>query len=326
MSAVLSMPSVYYDALKRLTAQVAGVVLEDDYPFTIETRLSVLARIEGYPSLVEMVQVMFKTGDSRLAVKMVAAMTMRDTHFFKDRESLNSLSDFILPPLYEVHKNRPIKVLIVGSNSGQEAYSAAILADKLKQNGCPELNVEFTAVDYPSLAMERAKSGIYTHFDVQRGLAVRDMLSYFTRIGEDWVVDESLRKQITFRDAHLLRLPKDLGSYHVILCRNIMSRLEMKVQIKFVRKISTYIKSRGYFLIGSDEELPRTVHPWIASGGPDCVYRRAKTEAEIREEEEAALKARKLLSPDPERFFDESAFGCEVNNESLTGHLGFKTA
>lgn len=326
MSVVLSMPPAYYDALKRLTAQVAGVVLDDDFPFTIETRLTVLARIEGYPSLIEMVQVMFKTGDSRLAIKMVAAMTMRDTHFFGDRESLNALSDFILPPVYDVQKSRPIKVLIVGSNSGQETYSAAILVDKLKRNACPDLNVEFTAIDYPSLAMERAKSGRYTHFDVQRGLAVRDMLSYFTRVGEDWTVNESLRKKIKFRQAHLLRLPKDLGTYHVILCRNIMSRLEMKVKIKFIRQISAHIKTRGYLLIGSDEELPRTVHPWIASGGPDCVYRRAKTEAEIREEEEAALKARKLLSPDPERFFDESTAQSETQTQSLLGYLDLKMA
>lgn len=326
MSAVLSMPPGYYDALKRLTAEVSGVVLDDDYPFTIETRLSVLARLEGYPTLVDMVQAMFKTGESRLAIKMVAAMLRRDTHFFEDKVSLGSLTDFLLPRLYEVQKSRAINVLIVGSNSGQEAYSAAIQTDKLKKSTCPDLNVEFTAIDYPSLAMDRAKSGRYTHFDVQRGLAARDMLSYFTRIGEDWVVNETLRHQIIFRETHLLRLPKDLGRYHVILCRNFMSRLQVRSQVNFVRKISQHIKERGYLLIGSEEQLPATVHPWIASGGPDYVYQRAKTEAELRIEEEKAREERKLLHPDPVRFFEDRNADKGSNKQTVAEALNLKTA
>jgi len=305
MSAVLSMPDGYYGALKRLTAEVAGVALDDDYKFTIETRLSVLARLEGYPSLIEMVQAMFKSGDSRLAIKMVASMLARDTHFFRDKKSLLSFSDFILPRLHQIHGPRPIKVLIIGCNSGQEAYSAAILADKLKEQSLPDLTVEFTAIDYPSQALERAKIGRFTHFDVQRGLAVRDMLSYFAKVGEDWVITERLRNQITFREIHLLRLPKDLGRYNVIICRDVLSRFQAKVRIGFTRKIASHIKERGYLMIGSGEDLPRTVHPWIASGGPEYVHQRAKTEAELRAEEEAARAARKLLHPEPKRFFEE---------------------
>jgi len=319
MTAVLSMPDGYYGALKRLTAEVAGVVLEEDYKFTIETRLSVLARREGYPSLIEMVQSMFKLGDSRLAIKMVASMLARDTHFFRDKKSLLGLSDLILPRLHAVYGPRPIKILVIGCNSGQEAYSAAILADKLKANALADLNVEFTAIDYPSYALERAKTGRFTHFDVQRGLAVGDMLSYFARVGEDWVITEKIRKQINFRESHLLRLPKDLGQYNVIICRDILSRFQAKVRIAFTRKIARHIKQQGYLLIGSDEDLPRTVHPWIASGGPDHIFQRAKTEAELRAEEEAARAARKLLHPEPKRFFEDKKTVLEDAVAALPG-------
>lgn len=305
MSEVLSMPDGYYDALKRLTEEVAGIVLEDDYKFTIETRLSVLARLEGFPSLIEMVQSMFKSGDSRLAIKMVASMLVRDTHFFRDKASLLSLSDFILPRLHKIYGARPIKILIVGCNSGQEAYSAAIMADKLKKDKLPDLNVELTAIDYPSQALELAKLGRFTHFDVQRGLAVRDMLSYFAKVGEDWVINEQIRNKITFRETHLLRMPDDLGRYNVIICRDVLSWFKPRVKNAFTRKIAKHIVNRGYMLIGSDEVLPLTVHPWISSGGPESVYQREKTEKELRDEELAARAARKLLHPDPTRFFDD---------------------
>lgn len=324
MSAVLSMPEGYYDALKQLTVEVAGVALDDDYPFTIETRLSILARAEGYPSLIDMVQKMFKTGESRLAVKIVAALLRRDTHFFEDHVSLQSLSEFLLPRLYEEQDSSVIKVLIIGSNSGQEAYSAAILTDKLKNSICRDLNVEFTAIDYPSLAMERAKSGRYTHFDVQRGLSARDMLRYFTNNGEDWIVNDALKSQIKFREAHLLRLPKDLGTYDIILSRNLISRLQVRAKINFVREISHHIKDRGYLLIGSGEQLPTTVHPWIESGGPNNVYQRAKTEEERRIEEEQALEDRKLSYPDPERFYDGKNTQDQFLKKSLSDHLNIK--
>jgi chemotaxis protein methyltransferase CheR len=315
MSAVLSMPDGYYGALKRLTAEVAGVVLADDYKFTIETRLSVLARTEGYDSLIDMVQSMFKSGDSRLAIKMVAAMLVRDTHFFRDKPSVLNFSDFILPRLHRIYGSRAIKVLVVGCNSGQEVYSAAILADKLKTQGLENLKVEFTAIDYPSHALERAKSGRFTHFDVQRGLGVRDMLSYFTKVGEDWVITERLRNQITFRETHLLRLPDDLGRYNIIICRDVLSRFQAKVRIGFTRKIAKHIQERGYLLIGSGETLPRTVHPWIASGGPKHIYQRAKTEAELRIEEEAARAARKLLHPEPQRFLEHKDKIADVSSK-----------
>ena len=306
MSSVLSMRPGFYDALKRLTAEVSGIRMGDNFKFIIETRLAPVARTEGYASVVEMVDFMFKSGDSRLAIKMVAAMVERDTHFFHDRKSLTGLSDFVLPRLYEVYSSRPLEILIIGSNSGQEAYSAAILADKLKQSRFADMTVEFTAVDYPSQALEKARSGRYTHFDVQRGLPIRDMISYFTRVGEDWIVSDTLRKQVTFKESHLLRLPKSLGTYHAIICRDMFSRYQYKVRAKLVRSLTSHIKSQGYLIIGTDEHLPDTTHPWIESGGPEFIYRRAKTLEEIKAEKAAAYAMAKLLSPDPERFFEEA--------------------
>ena len=210
MSNVLSMPGAYYDALRRLTAEVSGITLDDDYKFTIETRLAVLARSEGFASLIEMVQTMFKSGDARLAVKMVSAMMQRDTYFFKDKEGLLALKETILPALYQTYKSDPIRVLLVGSNSGQEAYSTAILIDKLRKT-IPDINVKLTAIDYASSALERAMEGRYTHFDVQRGLPIRDLVTYFTPHGEDWQVKDSLRQQINFKEMHLLKISQSLG-------------------------------------------------------------------------------------------------------------------
>ena len=312
MSNVLSMPAGYYDALRRLTAEVSGVLLGDtDYKFTIETRLAVLARAEGFPTLIEMVQTMFSSGDSRLAVKMVAAMMQRDSHFFKDRKGFEALSDIIMPELYKIYGSEPIKVLLIGINSGQEAYSVAIMLDKLREQ-MPNLNVELTAIEYASQALDCARAGRYSHFDVQRGLPIRDLLKYFNRSGEDWVVKDALRDKINFQETHLLKIPDRLGQFHAVICRGVLSRMLPKVRARFMRDISGLGYPFGYLLIGSDEDIPQTVHLWKEIEGPSYVFQRVKTQAE--EKREMALQKASL--PAPSRFLEADFFGGEEQTEN----------
>ena len=88
MRGALSLNPTYYEALKRLTLELAGVNLGSDHAFLIETRLATLARQEGYESLDDMVEELFNTGQSRLAVQVVSSLLERDTHFYTDRPSL----------------------------------------------------------------------------------------------------------------------------------------------------------------------------------------------------------------------------------------------
>jgi len=100
MRGALSLNPTYYEALKRLTLELAGVNLGSDHAFLIETRLATLARQEGYESLDDMVEELFNTGQSRLAVKVVSSLLERDTHFYTDRPSFDKLENIILPALY----------------------------------------------------------------------------------------------------------------------------------------------------------------------------------------------------------------------------------
>jgi len=81
----LSLAPSYYDALRSLTLELAGINLGANHAFLVETRLSRLARDEGYESLDDMINELFNTGGSRLAVQVVSALTERDTHFYKDK-------------------------------------------------------------------------------------------------------------------------------------------------------------------------------------------------------------------------------------------------
>jgi len=252
MSAVLSLKPSYYAALKRLTLELAGINLGQNHEFLIETRLSALARQEGYDSLTLMIEELFGNGQTRLAVHVVSALLERDTQFNHERESLDDIIDKTLPVLHRLYKGSTLRILSYGCSSGQEPYSIAMAIEKNKDL-FPGLKYEVVGVDYPSLAIDRARAGRYTHFDVQRGLPARDLIRFFDRIGEDWVVKESLRKKIEFTDFHLLSNLESLGEFHLVVFRNRLTQYSSPAQIRVLRELASVVRELGFLSLGSSE-------------------------------------------------------------------------
>lgn len=259
MSAVLSLKPSYYEALKRLTLELAGINLGDDHAFLVETRLSVLARQEGYKSLTLMIDDLFGQGQTRLAVKVVSSLLERDTHFNPDPNGMDTIEHFLLPLLRNAAKGHEIRILSFACSSGQEPYSLAIQAEKFVKK-YPEMDIHILGVDYPSPALQRAEKGKYTHFEVQRGLPIRDLITYFDRDGEDWTVKPVLRDFVTFQEFHLLSKLDSLGQFDLVLFRNSMTYYSGAAQIRVIRSLASVVRPDGYLMFGSKEDFPQISH------------------------------------------------------------------
>lgn len=257
MSTVLSLKPSYYEALKRLTLELAGINLGDDHAFLVETRLGSLAREEGYKSLNQMIDDLFGQGQTRLAIKVVSSLLERDTHFNPDPVSMKTLENFILPALYAGDGSPTIRILSFACSSGQEPYSVAITANRFLAKH-PNMSIKILGVDYPSPALSRAKAGKYTHFEVQRGLPIQDLIENFDRVGEDWVVKDELREKVEFKEFHLLSKLDSLGMFDAVLFRNSLAHYSSPARIRVVRSLSTIVKHEGYLLFGSEEVLPQS--------------------------------------------------------------------
>ncbi len=255
MSGVLSLKPSYYEALKRLTLELAGVHLGDDHAFLVETRLGVLARQEGYQNLNKMIDDLFGQGQTRLAIKVVSSLLERDTHFNPDPDGIKVIQDYLLPKLYEQKGKLGIKILSFACSSGQEPYSLAVLVDKFRQKH-PDFKVEILGVDYPSPALTRAKAAQYTHFEVQRGLPIRDLVNYFDRAGEDWIVKPAIREMVTFKEFHLLSKLDSLGKFDLVLFRNSLKHYSSPAQIRVIRSLSSIVHHECYLMFGAEEEIP----------------------------------------------------------------------
>lgn len=256
MSAALSLKPSYYEALKRLTLELAGVNLGPDHAFLIETRLRTLARQEGFSSLLHMIEELFGQGQARLALQVVSSLLERDTHFNADKQGMEYIDKILLPDLLTRFSGQVIRILSFGCSSGQEAYSAAMQVEKTREKH-PHLTCEITGIDYPSPALVRAETGKYTHFEVQRGLPIRDLITHFERQGEDWIVKPELRKKVAFKEYHLLSNLSELGQFHLILFQNSLSYYSSVAQIRVIRSLSSIVHPHGYLMLGSGENIPK---------------------------------------------------------------------
>ncbi len=256
MAGGLTLKPSYYEALKRLTLEMAGINLGRNHEFLIETRLSALARQEGYDDLPMMIEELFSDGQTRLAVHVVSALLERDTQFNHERRSLDDIIEHVMPTLHRLYKGTTLRILCYGCSSGQEPYSLAIALDKNKDL-FPGMKYEIVGVDYPSLAIDRARTGRYTHFDVQRGLPIADLITYFDRVGEDWVIKDSLREVVTFTDFHLLSKLEALGEFHLVVFRNRLARYSPPAQIRVLRELSFVVRELGYLALGRDEDISK---------------------------------------------------------------------
>jgi len=283
MRGALSLNPTYYEALKRLTLELAGVNLGNDHAFLIETRLSTLARKEGYESLDDMVEELFNSGQNRLAVQVVSSLLERDTHFYTDRPSLDKLEDVVLPAIYPSRKGGKLRIVSFGCSSGQEPYCIAMALDKAKDK-FPDVKFEIVGVDYPSSALDRAKAGRYTHFDVQRGLPIRDLVTYFDRQAEDWIIKQHIRKAVKFEETHLLSNLDTLGEFDIVVFRNALPHYSSPAQVRVLRGLSTLVKPLGYLLLGTDETLSHINYGFDTLARETNIFRKREEKVEIIED------------------------------------------
>ena len=273
MGSVLSLKPSYYQALCRLTLELAGVNLGTSHKFLIETRLGALARREGYDDLSAMIEELFSTGQTRLAVQVVSTLLERDTQFFEDMEGYKTLIKKIIPSVLAKTDDKIIRILSFGCSSGQEPYGLAMLLGDMRA-ALPETTFEITAVDYPSMALDRARQGRYTHFEVQRGLPIAKLIQHFNRQGEDWVVKKELRDAVEFKDVHLLSKLDHLGEFHIVLFRNNLSHYSSPAQVRVLRSLTHVVKHDGYLMLGTKETLNYINYGFDAIARVAGTYRR----------------------------------------------------
>jgi chemotaxis protein methyltransferase CheR len=251
----MSLNDTDFNYISGLIKEKSGIFLTKDKMYLLETRLLPLVKEEGFTDLTSLVEKIRTNGSEELIKNVIEAMTTNESSFFRDVKPFDTFRDIVLPRLVEKKPaGEKIKILSAACSNGQEPYSLIITLEenKAKLGG---REYEITGCDLDEKVLKKAREGIYTQFEVQRGLPIKLLMSYFTQNGDKWQVNENIRNKVTFKQANLMKDLSSWGTYDVILCRNVLIYFEQETKEKIVQMWQKMVPDYGVLFLGSSESI-----------------------------------------------------------------------
>lgn len=257
----------------------AGLMLRGERVFFIENRLTALARREGDKSAADLIQRLRTDRDGALAASLVEALAAPDTSFFRDRDLFDRLRDEVLPELAATRPEGKVRAWCAGCSTGQEAYSLAMLAEEHRAR-FPNLQLTIIATDLSERALEKARAGLYTQFEVQRGLPIRMLINHFEKVDDNWRVGPRLRQTVRWGKLNLMDDFSRIGRFDLVFCRNVLSYLDLAPKAHALEGLAAVVADDGYMALGKGEtaDLPGAFQVERGAGGlhrRNPAYRRA---------------------------------------------------
>ncbi|WP_293364156.1 CheR family methyltransferase [Phenylobacterium sp.] len=208
--------------LSALCLARAGLRLDADKSYLIESRLGPVARREGYVSPEAFIGALREGADERLTWAAVEAMALPESEFFRDRAVFHHVVEVMLPAMVKARRDQPVRVWCNACGTGQEVYSLAmLLADAPGLAG----QVELYASDLSERCLEKAQAGIYSQFEVQRGLPARMLVRHFEKRGESFQLSPRIRQMLRWRRVNLMDDLSPFGQFDLVLCRSLLGQL-----------------------------------------------------------------------------------------------------
>lgn len=256
------MTPVDYEYLRKLLKERSGLVLSADKQYLLESRLLPIARKQGFRELGELVATLRGTGAERLKVEIVEAMATNESFFLRDKLPFDHFRDTIMPALMAARAGeRKIRIWCAACSTGQEPYSLAMLLHAM-QAELQGWNIEILATDFSHAVLERAQSGSYTHFEVQRGLPIQLLLKHFTKEGERWKIAPEIHEMVKFQPLNLLHAFNHLGRFDVIFCRNVLIYFDRPTKTDLLERLARATERDGYLVLGATESVVGLSKAW----------------------------------------------------------------
>jgi chemotaxis protein methyltransferase CheR len=244
-----------YEYLRKLLKERSGLDLSADKHYLVESRLVPLARRVGLPGIPELVQKMKGAGADALIADVVEAMTTNETFFFRDKIPFDHMRETILPALTKARANRrTLRIWSAASSTGQEPYSIAMLLREAGQ-ALAGWRVEIVATDLAQSVLEKSKAGMFSQFEVQRGLPIQMLVKYFTQVGELWQLNADIRGMVQHRQLNLLQDFSHLGMFDVIFCRNVLIYFDQDTKAAIFERLAKQLEPDGMLMLGAAESV-----------------------------------------------------------------------
>lgn len=198
--------------------------------------------------------------NSREADAFLDSLNINYSKFFRNPLTFALLEQWILPSLISLKSGGgEIRIWSAGCSAGQEAYSIAMLLDKLCKAGGIGVRFRIFATDISEEVLKVAREGLY-HKDAVQNVRLNELEKYFTKMGETYRIDSKLRDNIVFSTYDLLdefsaNPPESIyGDFDIVFCSNLLFYYNPQIREGILQKVQKSMAMKGYLVTGEAEK------------------------------------------------------------------------
>ena len=242
-----------------LLAARTGQHLTESRRWRVNSALAGLFREHGISNVDQLVCLLAspRTGPESpdLSQQVVEALLNNETYFFRDKPTFDQLPQEILPELARRRAGtKRLSIWSAGCSTGQEVYSLAMLFAEQKERWAG-WSIELIGTDVSHRAINAARSGLYSQFEVQRGLGVTQMLRHFDETTGGWQIREDARRMVHFRQHNVLGPPPGRHPFDLVLCRNVLLYFDRATRSAAFERLASAVAPDGFLMLGAGETV-----------------------------------------------------------------------
>jgi chemotaxis protein methyltransferase CheR len=244
-----------FEFICQILRERSGLVLTNDKAYLLESRLLPVARKWKLATFDDLVRVIRTKMDEAVIKDVVEAMTTNESFFFRDTKPFDQFKALVLPAMLKSRaNNKTIRIWSAACSSGQEGYSLAMILSEMSAQ-LAGWRIEIVGTDLSTEILSRAKEGMYSQFEVQRGLPITMLVKYFSQVGDRWQVNAKIRSMVQYREFNLLHDPMSLGRFDVVFCRNVLIYFDQQTKGRVLNSIAKLMPEDGFLFLGGAETV-----------------------------------------------------------------------
>ncbi len=240
--------------ISTLIKQRSGLVLTEDKAYLLDSRLMPVARQHDIAGLSDLISQIRMRKDEALIKEVVEALTTNESHFFRDTHPFEVLRDGIMPELMPNRPGKSLRIWCAAASSGQEPASIVMTLNEMGA-ALAGWRYELVGTDISEDILAKAKKGLYSQFEVQRGMPIQLLLKYFNKVDENWAFKPEFLGKITYKYANLLDNQSMLGKFDIVFCRNVLIYFDRETKAKVLEMIHGMMPDDGKLLLGGAETV-----------------------------------------------------------------------
>lgn len=261
-----------FDLICRILKERSGLTLAKDKAYLLESRLLPVARKWKFANFEELARVVRTKPDEALLRDVTEAMTTNESFFFRDIKPFDQFRDIVLPHMLTARaQQKTMRIWSAACSSGQEPYSLAMILSEqaAKLQGW---RIEIVATDLSTEILSRAREGMYSQFEVQRGLPIQLLVKYFQQNGDRWQINKPVRDMVQFRPFNLLQPMAPLGRFDVVFCRNVLIYFDQQTKSEVLARIAKSMPPDGVLYLGGAETVLGITDKFVPIAGHRGIY------------------------------------------------------